>query len=125
MALGEMKRSTYVGGRNFKNAMEELAKNRHFSVKAAEKAIGLEPDFTEQVARGIKELTLEDVIKIANYFNTTMESVLEGGKVEIRICCVGIPSDELQLQYFKECMDSYSELLNYKAMNHHYPEPFY
>lgn len=124
MALGEMKRPTYVGGHNFKNAMEELAKNRHFTVKAAEKAIGLEPDFTEQVARGIKELTLEDVIKIANFFNTTMESVLERGNVEIRTCCVGIPYDELQLQYFKECIDSYSGLLNYKAMNHYFSELF-
>ena len=71
--------------RQFKEAMKELAKNKKLTLDAAEKAIGLEADFTEQVFRGIKELTLADVIKISKYFNTTMDSVLDGGKAEIRV----------------------------------------
>lgn len=102
--------------RQFKEAMKELAKNKNLTLDAAEKAIGLEADFTEQVFRGIKELTLADVIKISKYFNTTMDSVLDGGNYEMRMDKI-YSFDELLSQYFEECLNLYIQVLDAKNMN--------
>lgn len=119
MASVEARLREYNQSGPFKRAMKVLANNRHLTLAAAEKAIGLEPDFTEQVNRGIKELTLADVIKISKYFNTTMESVLEGGNAEI---CVEncYHEDNLSSQYFSECVNTYVRLLDDKCRNLHY-----
>ncbi len=105
--------------RQFKEAMKELAKNKKLTLDAAEKAIGLEADFTEQVFRGIKELTLADVIKISKYFTTTMDSVLDGGKAEIRVVN-RYAEDKLASQYFVECVRTYVQLLEDKCRNIHF-----
>lgn len=102
--------------RQFKEAMKELAKNKNLTLDAAEKAIGLEADFTEQVFRGIKELTLADVIKISKYFNTTMDSVLDGGNYELRMTKI-YSFDELSSQYFEECLNLYVQVLDIKNMS--------
>lgn len=102
-----------------KRAMKELSKNRGMGIQVAEQRIGLETDFTEQVARGIKEPTLEDVFKIANFFGTTMDSVLDGGHREIRV--TNDEMDELAFQYFKECVKTYAVLLADKARNYWKP----
>lgn len=116
--MGEYSIKPYanVQSRQFKEAMEELAKNKRLTLDAAERAIGLEADFTVQVARGIKELTLEDVIKIAKFFGTTMDSVLAGGRTEIRIENKH-SSDRIVFQCFTECVKAYVNLLNDMGMN--------
>ncbi len=119
MASAEMKLCEYAQSSWFKRAMNELAKNKELTIKGAEKKIGLESDFTEKVDRGIKELSLEDAIKIARFFNTTIDSVLDGGKTEIRIenrYC----EDGLASQYFAECINAYAGLLHEKCMNVHF-----
>lgn len=104
--------------RQFKGAMKELAKNKNMTLNAAEKAIGLEVDFTEQVFRGIKELKLADVIEISKYFDTTMESVLDGGNAEIRVEN-HYNEDKLASQYFAECVRTYVRLVEDKCRNLH------
>ncbi len=119
MASAEMKLREYAQSSRFKRAMNELAKNKELTIKDAEKKIGLESDFTEKVDQGIKELSLEDAIKIARFFNTTIDSVLDGGKTEIRIenrYC----EDGLASQYFAECINAYAGLLHEKCMNVHF-----
>ena len=64
----------------FKKAMWELCKNKGLSFAQAEKSMGFKDGFIESVEKGIYKLTLEDVRKIAGYFHTTMDSVLDGGK---------------------------------------------
>lgn len=115
-----MKDMKYMENNCFKEAMAELAKNSNMSVAMAEQKIGLEKDFVEMISRGIKELTLSDVIKIAQYFDTTMDAVLDGGKHEIRVCNRHA-DDKLLAQYFKECVDEYTCLLDYKASNYWKP----
>ncbi len=100
----------------FKEAMKELDKNKNLTLGSAEKAIGLEADFTEQVDRGIKELTLADVIKISEFFDTTMEAVLSCGNCEMRIPKM-YPFDKLSSQYFEECVNLYAQILDTKTMN--------
>lgn len=100
----------------FKKAMLELCKNKGLSFAQAEKSMGLKDGFIESVEKGIYKLTLEDVRKIAGYFRTTMDSVLDGGKVECRVYTRGV--DELGHSQSKECLEVYAALLNDKAMNH-------
>lgn len=116
MASAEMKLREYAQPSRFKRAMNELAKNKGLTIKGAEKKIGLESDFTEKVDRGIKVLSLEDVIKIARFFNTTIDSVLDGGSTEMRIAN-SYANDELSSQYFDECITTYIWLLEKKRMN--------
>ncbi|RKI90478.1 hypothetical protein D7V94_13705 [Parablautia intestinalis] len=119
MASVEERLREYNQSDPFKRAMKELAKNRKLTLDAAEKAIGLEADFTEQVDRGIKKLTLEDVIKISKYFNTTMESVLNGGNAEINVEN-RYHEDKLSSQYFAECVRTYIRLLDDKCRSLHF-----
>lgn len=119
MASVEARLREYNQSGPFKRAMKELAKNKNLSLDAAEKAIGLEADFTEQVSRGIKKLTLAEVIKISKYFNTTMDSVLDGGKAEIRVEN-RYDEDKLASQYFVECVRAYVQLLEDKCRNIHF-----
>lgn len=111
-----MKRSHYMQDGPFKRAMEKLSKNKGISIQMAEKAIGLETDFVEQVNRKIRVLSLEDVIKIAKFFNTTLDAVLDRGNKEIRIVCN--KKDELVFQYFKGCVETYAELLDSKGCDY-------
>lgn len=100
----------------FKRAMQRLCTNRRISFEQAEKALGFEDGFIESVERGIHKLTLEDVLKIANYFHTTMEAVLDGGDVECRISLRAV--DELGMSQEEDCLVAYSSLLRSKAMNY-------
>lgn len=100
----------------FKKAMWALCKNKGLSFAQAEKSMGFKDGFIESVEKGIYKLTLEDVRKIAGYFHTTMDSVLDGGKVECRVYTRGV--DELGHSQSKECLEAYAALLNDKAMNH-------
>lgn len=119
MVSRKAKAQEYLQTGAFKRAMMELSKNKRMSIQAAEQAIGLEKDFTEQVNRGIKELSLKDVVKIANFFGTTMDSVLDGGHREARVV-IGV-MDELAFQYFKDCLATYAELLDDKGCDYHKP----
>ncbi len=83
----------------FKKAMLELCKNKGLSFAQAEKSMGLKDGFIESVEKGIYKLTLEDVRKIAGYFRTTMDSVLDGGKVECRVYIPGLTVTHLFLMY--------------------------
>lgn len=103
----------------FKRAMEELSKNKRMSIRMAEKVIGLEADYTEQVDCGIRKLSLEDVIKIASFFGTTMDSVLDGGHKEIRVA--QDEEDALAFRYFKECINTYVQVLRNKALDYRKP----
>lgn len=100
----------------FKQAMWELCKERRISFEQAEKALGFEDGFIESVERGIHKLTLEEVRKIANYFHTTMEAVLDGGHTECRISLSSF--DELGICQEKDCIKAYLSLLESKAMNY-------
>lgn len=100
----------------FKKAMWELCKNKGLSFVQAEKSMGFKDGFIESVEKGIYKLTLEDVRKIAGYFHTTMDSVLDGGKVERRVYTRGV--DELGYRQSEECLKAYAELLDEKAMDH-------
>lgn len=105
----------YSSGK-FKQAMWELCKERRISFEQAEKALGFEDGFIESVERGIHKLTLEEVRKIANYFHTTMEAVLDGGHTECRISLSSF--DELGARQEEDCVKAYSSLLESKAMNY-------
>lgn len=100
----------------FKKAMWELCKNKGMSFAQAEKTLGFQDGFVESVEKGIHELNLEDVQRIAGYFHTTIDSVLEGGKVEHRVYARGV--DELGYSQSGECLEAYAALLDDKAMNH-------
>lgn len=99
-----------------KKAMWELCKNKGMSFAQAEKALGFKDGFIESVEKGIHELTLEDVRKIAGYFHTTMDAALDGGKVEHRVYARGV--DELGYIQSKACFEAYAALLDDKAMDH-------
>ncbi len=100
----------------FKKAMWELCKNKGMSFAQTEKALGFKDGFIESVEKGVHELTLGEVRKIAGYFHTTMDSVLDGGKVEHRVYARGV--DELGYIQSRECFKAYAELLDDRAMNH-------
>lgn len=100
----------------FKKAMWELCKNKGMSFAQTEKALGFKDGFIESVERGIHELTLEEVRRIAGYFHTTMDSVLDGGRVERRVYVRGV--DELGHQQAGDCITAYAALLDDKAMDH-------
>lgn len=100
----------------FKQAMRELCKNRHMTFAQAEKALGFKDGFVDSVEKDIHALTLEEVQKIASYFHTTMDAVLDGGKVECRVHAHGV--DELGYEQAKECIKAYAELLHNLAMEH-------
>lgn len=101
---------------HFKQAMRELCKEKRMSFKQAEEALGFEDGFIESVDRNIHDLTLEEVLKIARYFHTTMEAVLNGGKQECRIALHN--ADELGFSQQKDCLEAYTYLLDQKAMNY-------
>lgn len=96
--------------------MWELGKNKRMSFAQIEKELGFKDGFAESVEKGIHELTLEDVRKIAGYFHTTMDSVLDGGKVEHRVYARGV--DELGYRQSEECLKAYVALLDDKALNY-------
>lgn len=98
----------------FKKAMWKLCKDRRLTFDGAEKAIGLENGFIEKVERALHELTLEEVRKIANFFHTTMDSVLDGGNTECRIHLRAV--DELGAHQEEDCLKAYSAFLNDFAM---------
>ena len=100
----------------FKQAMWELCKERNMTFAQAEKALGFKDGFIESVEKGIHTLTLDEVQKIAGYFHTTMDAVLDGGKRECRIRLKAL--DELSIRQQEECLHAYSSLLNYLAMEH-------
>lgn len=100
----------------FRQAMEELCKNKGITFKQAETDMGFEYGFTDRVYRKLHELTLEEVLKIANYFHTTMESVLDGGHYECRVHMRGC--DDLGMSLEKDCLKAYSSLLSSKAQNY-------
>lgn len=100
----------------FKKAMWELCKNKRMSFAQVEKALGFKDGFVESIEKGIHKLTLEEVRKIAGYFHTTMDAVLDGGKVEHRVYARGV--DELGYSQSKECFEAYATLLDDKAMDY-------
>lgn len=100
----------------FKQAMWNLCKEKNISFQEAEKNIGLEANLIEKTERNLHELTLEEVLKIANYFHTTMESVLDGGHYECRVHMRGC--DDLGMSLEKDCLKAYSSLLSSKAQNY-------
>ena len=100
----------------FKKAMWRLCTNKHITFEQAEKALGFKDGFIECVEKGVHELTLKEVQKIANYFHTTMDSVLDGGNTECRIHLRA--GDELGVRQEEECLEAYSCLLNDLAMDH-------
>lgn len=100
----------------FKRAMWELCKNKSLSFAQVEKALGFKDGFVESVEKGIHELSLEEVQKIAGYFHTTMDSVLDGGNRECRISIRAV--DELGVHQEEDCLRAYAKLLDSKAMNY-------
>lgn len=103
----------------FKRAMWELCKNKNLTFQQAEKALGFKDGFVESVEKGIHELTLAEALKIAGYFHTTIDSVLDGGKVECRVHARGV--DELGNEQSKSCFEAYAVLLDNLAMRHWKP----
>lgn len=110
-----MKTMEYKGNTAFKRSMVELLKNHRMTNHVAEVKIGFEKDYIEKVSRGIKKLTLEDAIRIANFFNTTIDSVVHGNGNEIRVKN-SHSSDVLTSQYFEECVERYVRVLDLRAM---------
>lgn len=100
----------------FKQAMWELCKERSMTFSRVEKELGFQDGFIESVEKGVHSLTLDEVRKIASYFHTTMDSVLDGGKRECRICLRAV--DELGARQEEDCLNAYSYLLNDLAMEH-------
>ena len=102
--------------RRFKKAVVELCKENHISLEQLEKNLGFSRGFVERVEKGFLKLQLEDVQKIAAYFHTTLDSVLDGGKRE---CRVEVHSkDELLAEKQEACIQGYAGLLKYKAMDY-------
>lgn len=106
----------------FKLAMWELCREKGMTFAQAEKELGFRDGFIESVDKNIHKLTLEEVQKIACYFHTTMDAVLDGGKIECRIFLNSL--DELSARQKKECFEAYLQLLNDLAMRHWKPEHF-
>ena len=100
----------------FKQAMWKLCTNKGITFEQAEKALGFKNGFIESVEKGVHELSLKEVQKIASCFHTTMDSVLDGGNTECRIQLRAV--DELGIRQEEECLEEYSCLLNDLAMEH-------
>ncbi len=101
---------------NFKQSVWNLCKNKHISLEQLEKNLGFSRGFVERVEKGLLKLQLEDVQKIAEYFHTTLDSVLDGGKRECRVKVH--PGDDLLAEKQEACIQEYARLLKYKAMGY-------